>query len=396
MTLAHSNRCRVVRRGQEMLMSDQPEITDDSSGPAAHLALAGNWTIATDRALEAAGEEIMSACAGKKSAILDLSRVEALDTAGAWVIDRARARLQAQGVDASIAHRYTSQQLLIKEAQYRDFSTPPPPQGFAIVDILADVGSSVSAAARDLASGVAFLGQVVATFAGALARPSRLRFTSIVFHLENFAFRGLPIIALINFLVGCIVAQQGIFQLRQFGASAFAVDLIGILVLRELAVLLTSIMIAGRSGSAITAEIGSMKMREEIDALRVMGLDPIEVLVLPRIIALIIALPLLTFLADMSALFGGLLVAWGYGDISPEVFMARLKSAIAFNTFMVGLIKAPFMALVIGMIAAIEGFGVQGSAESLGRQVTASVVKSIFMVIVVDGLFSMFFAAIKY
>ena len=195
----------------------------------------------------------------------------------------------------------------------------------------------------------------------------------------------MPIILLINFLVGCIVAQQGLFQLSRFGAATFVVDLIGILVLRELAVLLTSIMIAGRSGSAITAEIGSMKMREEIDALRVMGLDPVDVLILPRILALIIALPLLTFLADMAAIFGGLLVTWGYGGLSPEIFMARLQSAISLNTFMVGLIKAPFMALVIGMIAAMEGLKTQGSAESLGRQVTSSVVKSIFMVIVLDG-----------
>ena len=173
-------------------------------------------------------------------------------------------------------------------------------------------------------------------------------------------------------------------------------DLIGILVLRELAVLLTSIMVAGRSGSAITAEVGSMKMREEIDALRVMGMDPMEVLVVPRLLALMISLPLLTFLSDIAALFGGLVVTWSYGGISPEVFMARLQGAIGFNTFMVGLIKAPFMALVIGMIAAMEGLAVEGSAESLGRQVTASVVKSIFMVIVVDGLFAMFFAAIEY
>ena len=264
------------------------------------------------------------------------------------------------------------------------------------MDLLVDVGVSVSSAARDLVKGVAFLGQVVATLGAAIARPSLMRGTSIVSHIESFAFRSVPIIALINFLVGCIVAQQGIFQLARFGASAFAVDLIGILVLRELAVLLTSIMIAGRSGSAITAEIGSMKMREEIDAMRVMGLDPVAVLVLPRLIALVISLPLLTFLADMSAIFGGLMVAWVYGDIAPEIFMNRLQAAIGLNTFLVGIIKAPFMALVIGMIASIEGFDVEGSAESLGRQVTASVVKSIFMVIVVDGLFAMFFAAIDY
>jgi phospholipid/cholesterol/gamma-HCH transport system permease protein len=166
--------------------------------------------------------------------------------------------------------------------------------------------------------------------------------------------------------------------------------------MRELAVLLTSIMVAGRSGSAFTAEIGSMRMREEIDALRVMGLDPIEVLIVPRILALVIALPLLSFLSAMAALAGGGVVAWVYGDISPDVYLSRLRTSIGFNTFMVGFIKAPFMALVIGLIATMEGLAVQGSAESLGRHVTASVVKAIFMVIVLDGIFAMFFAAIRY
>ena len=192
----------------------------------------------------------------------------------------------------------------------------------------------------------------------------------------------MPIIVLISFLVGCIVAQQGIFQLQKFGATAFVVDLVGILVLRELGVLLTSIMVAGRSGSAFTAEIGSMKMREEIDALRVMGLDPMEVLIMPRILALVIGLPLLTFISAIAALFGGGITAWIYGDISPDVFLSRLRAAIGINTFLVGLIKAPFMALIIGIIASIEGLAVEGSAESLGRHVTSSVVKAIFMVIV--------------
>jgi phospholipid/cholesterol/gamma-HCH transport system permease protein len=155
-------------------------------------------------------------------------------------------------------------------------------------------------------------------------------------------------------------------------------------------------MIAGRSGSAITAELGSMKMREEVDALRVMGLSPTEVLVVPRVLALAVSLPLLTVIADMAALFGGLLVSWGYAGISPAAFISLLQEAIGVNTFMVGIIKAPFMALVIGIISTQDGLATMGSAESLGRQVTAAVVKSIFMVIIVDGLFAMFFASISY
>jgi len=172
------------------------------------------------------------------------------------------------------------------------------------------------------------------------------------------------------------------------------VDMLGILILREIGVLIVSIMVAGRSGSSYTAELGSMKMREEIDALRTMGLDPIEVLVLPRIIALILALTMLTFLGSMAALYGGGLVAWLYGGMAPDIFIARLKEAISITHFKVGMIKAPFMALVIGVVACAQGFAVKGSAESLGLQTTASVVKAIFLVIVLDGLFAVFFASI--
>ncbi|MCC2097809.1 MAG: MlaE family lipid ABC transporter permease subunit [Hyphomicrobiales bacterium] len=363
---------------------------------AVRFALAGRWTIEGSAALEEAANRMQDDGKGASRVILDLSAVEALDTAGAWLLDRARVLLGERGVQAEFAHVDAGKAILIGEAKFRRFDDGTPRKSNLVTDLLVDVGESVVNAYNDLVNGIAFLGQVITAMGRGIVRPFRMRWTSITVHIESFAFRSVPIIALINFLVGCIVAQQGIFQLKQFGAATFAVDLIGILVCRELAVLLTSIMIAGRSGSAITAEIGSMKMREEIDAMRVMGLDPVEVLVLPRVLALVISLPLLTFVADISAIFGGLLVSWGYGGMSPEIFMSRLQSAIAMNTFLVGMIKAPFMGLLIGMVAAIEGFEVRGSAESLGRQVTSSVVKSIFMVIVVDGMFAMFFAAIDY
>lgn len=378
-------------------MQAEPEVSSDRAGEAIVLRLAGRWTIAASAALESAAAEIETQAGRFASATIDLEKVEAIDTAGAWLIDRSRLRLERAGVDVDIHWADARQETLLKEAHWRSFDDGRAPRaGGGIVDLLAELGKTITEAGKDFISGVAFLGEVMASFARVIAKPARLRPTSITFHVEQFAFRAVPIILLINFLVGCIVAQQGVFQLSRFGAAAFVVDLIGILVLRELAVLLTSIMIAGRSGSAITAEIGSMKMREEIDAMRVMGLDPVDVLILPRIIALIISLPLLTFLANMAAIFGGLLVTWGYGGLSPEIFMSRLQSAISLNTFLVGLIKAPFMALVIGMVAAMEGLKTQGSAESLGRQVTASVVKAIFMVIVLDGVFAMFFAAIDY
>jgi phospholipid/cholesterol/gamma-HCH transport system permease protein len=373
-----------------------PGVASRRAGDTMRIDLSGNWILLASRELETKAAAIVAAGLRASFAVIDLGGVKQLDTAGAWVINGARHQLAHKGVSVSIEHARHEHDILLQETHYREFEVPKRPKTNPFVDALAELGASVASAFRDLYAGVAFLGEFVAALGHVVLRPMTFRTTSLVYHLESVGFRSVPIIALINLLVGAIVAQQGIFQLQRFGATTYAVDLIGILVLREMGVLLTSIMIAGRSGSAITAEIGSMKMREEIDALRVMGMSPIEVLIAPRVLALIVSLPLLTFIADMAALFGGMLVSWGYGGISPAAFLSLLQSAIGRNTFFVGLIKAPFMALVIGLIAAMEGLATQGSAESLGRQVTASVVKSIFMVIVVDGLFAMFFSAIHY
>ena len=376
-------------------MTVEPSFTTDPLSNGLKLRLRGRWTVDAP-GLERQADALLAATRARGAIVLDLRALEAMDTAGAWLIDRARNAVAATGGQTTLEGARAEHEILLGEAKYRTFEKVDPPRGSMLVALLTDIGKTVAGVMDDLYAGVAFLGQIISALLRIMLKPARLRTTSVVFHLDSFGLRALPIIALINFLVGCIVAQQGVFQLQRFGAATFAVDLIGILVLRELAVLLTSIMVAGRSGSAITAEVGAMKMREEIDALRVMGLDPVEVLIVPRFLALLIALPLLTFVADMAAIAGGLLVAWIYGGISPEIFLSRLQNAIALNTFLVGLIKAPFMATVIALIAAMEGFAVQGSAESLGKRVTASVVKAIFMVIVVDGLFAMFFAAIRY
>jgi phospholipid/cholesterol/gamma-HCH transport system permease protein len=259
---------------------------------------------------------------------------------------------------------------------------------------LETVGRSTFSAVKDVSVFLQMLGALGAAGFGVLRRPRSLRFTSVVFHLYQVGWRAIPIIALVTFLIGAIIAQQGIFHFRKFGAESYVVDLVGILVLREIGVLIVAIMVAGRSGSAYTAELGSMKMREEIDALSTMGLDPVEVLILPRIIALVCALPILAFIGAMSALYGGGLVAWLYAGMSPPIFIARLHEAVSVTHFEVGIIKAPFMALVIGIVACSEGLRVKGSAESLGSQTTVSVVKSIFLVIVLDGAFAVFFASI--
>ncbi len=376
-------------------LAQEPQVTIERSGDRVTARLVGHWTSEHAELVESLAAEIASG-ADQSHVILDLSGVRRLDTLGAWVLDRTRHELGAHDLSADFANASPEQQILLDEVAYRGFQEQPKVRRWKAVDFLVDVGRSVAGAGRDLVDGVAFLGELVSALIRVVVRPRRFRGTAVVNQLEQIAYRGVPIVVLISFLVGCIVAQQGIFQLVRFGATPFVVDLIGILILRELALLLTSIMVAGRSGSAFTAEIGSMKMREEIDALRVMGLDPIEVLIVPRILALVIGLPLLAFISSIAALSGGGVTAWLYGDVSPDVFLSRLRAAVSMNTFLVGMIKAPFMALVIGIIATLEGLAVEGSAESLGRHVTSSVVKAIFMVIVLDGLFAMFFAAIRY
>lgn len=374
---------------------------DAQNGPV--LALSGAWNAENAAEIEALIETLAAPAGGDDKVgrsrsgpvTIDCEKLSAFDTLGGYLIRRLSEKLEPDGRARIVGLRQEEETLLEEIARTPVHPAAPVPLGNAY-RMLSDIGEAVVASKRDLADGTAFLGSVILTFGRIFARRARLRPASIVTQMERIAVRGAPIIILISFLVGAIIAQQSIFQLQSFGTTHFVADLLGILILRELAVLLTAIMIAGRSGSSFTAELGSMKMREEIDALGTMGLDPMEVLVLPRIIALMLALPLLTFIASIAGIVGGAIVAYLYGGVGAEVFFSRLRNAIGFNTFMVGMIKAPFMALVIGMIACIEGFAVRGSAESLGQHTTASVVKSIFIVIVVDGLFAMFFAAIDY
>jgi phospholipid/cholesterol/gamma-HCH transport system permease protein len=360
----------------------------------------GRWTAAQSHALESAVdaclEESRSSTGPTSAARVDLSGVRTIDTLGALLLDRVLRTLEEDGVRPQLVGLDRRFQPLLDEVQRGCHEVPPPRQHRnPLVGGLYVTGRSVAGGYDDALQFLGFVGAVVTAFLRVVIRPQNFRWTSMIYHLERVGLRAVPIIALITFLIGCIIAQQGIFNFRRFGATTYVVDMVGILTLRELGVLIVSIMVAGRSGSAFTAELGSMKMREEVDALRVMGFDPNEVLVLPRLVALIIAVPLLTFIGNMCALFGGGLVSWLYGSITPTIFMARLQEAIGLNTFEVGMIKAPFMAAIIGLISCMEGMRVGGSAESLGAKTTTAVVKSIFLVIVVDGLFAMFFAAIN-
>ena len=376
-------------------MNGEALLAGKLNGERLELAAGGDWTADNAAALDA----LVSAATPKSETIrnvdIDMGGIARLDTYGAWLLERIIRGASEKGAQARVLRLPDRFRTLFETVHSTaDITAPARDNSNLIAFALTVVGRNMVEVYRSFKQIAAMLGAVTLAWLRACLRPTTFRWTSMVNQVDLVGWRAVPIILLITFLIGAILAQQGIFHFRRFGAEIYVVDMVGILTLRELGVLIVAIMIAGRSGSSYTAELGSMKMREEIDALQTMGLDPIEVLILPRILALVIALPCLAFLGSMAALYGGGLVAWIYGGMSPEIFLGRLQEAISIDHFEVGISKAPFMALVIGMIASIEGLSVKGSAESLGLQTTSSVVKSIFVVIVLDGFFAMLFAAI--
>ena len=323
---------------------------------------------------------------------LDLSAVTALDTAGAWLIT---IRTATTGAQLPITGTSAAHDLLLQTVTD---ALPAPqkrtrrPVHHRAGDELAWIGAAVSGYGAVIAGSLGFLGLVIARLGNTILHPSRLRFTALVHHMQQAGLNALPIVALMGFLIGVVLAFQGATQLKQFGAEVFVVNLIAVSILRELGILLTAIIVAGRSASAFTAAIGSMKMREEIDAMRVLGLDPIELLVLPRVLALVLTLPLLGFVANMAGLVGGGLMAWIDLGISPGMFRTQLLMDTDVSHLLVGLSKAPVFALIIGVVGCHQGMQVKGDTESLGSRTSSSVVIAIFLVIVVDALFSVFFA----
>lgn len=365
-----------------------------TEGDRLKIAAGGDWIAANARVLEAQVDDEIKRNAAARQVDIDMGRVERLDTFGAWLLERMVRAFSTRGVEARVSGLKDDYKPLIDELHRVEPVKPESRRRITVGFVLGAVGLSIVSVGELLAAIANMMGALAVAIGRVIVNPRRFRFTAMVHQLDNVGWRAVPIVLLITFLIGAIIAQQGIFHFSKFGADIYVVDMVGILVLREIGVLIVAIMVAGRSGSAYTAEIGAMKMREEIDALHTMGFDPVEVLILPRIVALIIAVPILTFLGAMSALYGGGLVAWLYGGIDPDIFLQRLKEAISLDHFQVGMIKAPFMALIVGVVACVEGLNVKGSAESLGLQTTASVVEAIFLVIVVDGLFAIFFASI--
>jgi len=326
---------------------------------------------------------------------LDLSGVTQLDTAGAWAIVSFQAERKAKGREIAVHNASEAQTLLLQTVS--DAMPPTRKRRRRLPhheanDMLLELGRSVSVFAVGLGQTVGFLGLVLTRLATTVLHPSRLRVTALFHHMQEAGLNAVPIVALMGFLIGIVLAFQGASQLEQFGAEIYVIDLISISMLRELGILLTAIIVAGRSASAFTASIGSMKMREEIDAMRVLGLDPIELLVLPRVLALLILLPVLGFLANLAGLLGGALMAWIELGISPAMFRTQLAANTSVTHALVGLSKAPAFALIISVVGCYQGLQVAGNTDSLGSRTSRSVVIAIFLVIVVDALASIFFS----
>lgn len=365
----------------------------DTSGSAAKLWVSGDWTLAHYPQLKRLSDSLRGQY--DENTLIDLNGLGALDTAGASLLvellGSERLGKTAEHPDCSLP---AAERALLQTVycSLTDFCVPlKEPQVSVMTQLLTRIGRAVDKVWQDTLQLLGFIGLILETLARNLLRPKRWRMTAMVVHIEQTGLDAAPIVALLTFLVGAVVAFLGATVLADFGASIFTVDLVAFSFLREFGVLLTAILMAGRTASAFTAQIGSMKANEEIDAIRTLGLDPVELLVVPRVLALLVALPMLTFLAMLSGIIGGGVVCALSLGISPAMFLSLLQSDIGVQHFVVGMVKAPIFAFLIAAVGCLEGFKVSGSAESVGAHTTSSVVQSIFVVIVLDAVAALFF-----
>ncbi len=352
------------------------------------LLLSGSWTAKGLGSVEPQPDA--QVIQPQSEIVVDGSRVEALDTAGVWVLQRGLQRLRDQGATLQMrGWRPEFAKLLDLIAEHPQ--TPLPPAA-ARPSALERIGRSTAGAWEQGSALLSFTGETAAALAGSIRHPARLRWRPILHNIQSAGFSALPIVGLLAFLLGIVVAYQGADQLKRYGANIFVADLVGLSMLREFAPLITAIIVAGRSGSAYAAQIGTMAVTEEIDALRTIGITPIDLLVLPKIFALLIALPLLTVYADILGVFGGMIMARSQLGVGFEEFLDRFILAVDLSTYLVGVGKAPVFAVIIAMIGCFQGFRTHGGPDSVGRQTTRSVVQAIFLVIVADALFSIAFS----
>lgn len=367
------------------------ELASIAQTTSTDLALSGRWTARGIGTIEPQIEAIRAF--SNAEVVADGSGIGALDTAGAWVLQKLLLRLHSEGINVTMQglRPEFSKLLGVVAQQVDELAGNPAPVAKPPPGLLEKVGRSVYEFFQQTLALLSFVGETAVAFAGSLTHPARFRWRPILFNIRTAGFDALPIVGLLSFLLGIVVAYQGADQLKQYGANIFVADLVGLSMLREFAPLMTAIIIAGRSGSAYAAQIGTMAVTEEIDAMRTLGIAPLELLVLPKVIALVIALPLLTLFADVLGVFGGMIMAKTQLGISFNEFLDRFVKAVSITSYLVGIGKAPVFAVIISMVGCFQGFRTKGGAESVGRQTTRSVVQSIFLVIVADALFSVAF-----
>ena len=359
---------------------------DESAGGDAVLRLSGDWTTTgVGQAAQALSERI----SGRVIADIDLSQLGRFDTAGALVIVQASHRSLPENAWAA---RPEAGRIYAMVEKLERESAQPPRQQDAFTRTFAKIGRGVYDVASEALLSMAFLGRLITASGTAIRQPGRIRWAAWFSQAERSGLDAMPIIAVTSFFIGAVIAFLGASLLTQFGAGVFTVQLIAVAVLREFAVVITSILLAGRSASSFAAEIGSMRMNQEVDAMQVMGVNPFQALVIPRLAAMLVMLPLLTFVAILSGLFGGALVTWSQLSYGPAFFIQRISEDPLMGThLMVGMIKAPVFAVVIAAIGCRQGMSVAGDVESLGRRVTAAVVQAIFAIIFLDAVFALIF-----
>lgn len=360
-------------------------ICDTGSG---RLTLAGCWT--TDAIADVECHLADLAWPSGRAATVDASAVDELDTGGAWLIGRILDRLERQSPAPALTgfdERHRELLQLVRDRLPRVPAVLAQPG----VSPLERIGRAGWTSFAEALASLAFFGEACVALLRSAREPARIRWAAVAKHVMDGGWNALPIIGLLAFLIGVVIAYQGGTQLRNYGADIFIVDLVTLTQLRELGPLLVAIIVAGRTGSAYAAQIGTMRVSEEIDALRSMGVNPVEVLVLPRIIALVVVLPLLGVFADFFGVFGGMVMAVSMLDLSPYAFLERIPEAVSVTSFLLGVCKLPVFAVILGVVGCFQGFQATGGADSVGMRTTLSVVQSIFLVIVADAVFSVIF-----
>ncbi|QIK79019.1 MlaE family lipid ABC transporter permease subunit [Sphingomonas piscis] len=354
------------------------------AGDGGLCALTGTLTITraatTNREIEGAPDPLT----------IDMAGVDRMDTVGAWVIYRAVRDRGAKLVNVSDEQR----SLLDQVAEFDAPTQVRPEQAPGFTRMLSELGFWTSEVGRTLVGLLGFFGATLMGFAAVIRRPKKFRFNAVVQRFDVVGVRALGIIGLMSFLIGIVIGQQGAVQLQQFGAEVYTINLIGRITVRELGTLMTAIMVAGRSGSAFAAQIGTMKITEEIDAMRTIGVSPIEALVIPRMLASVLMMPLLAFFAMIMSLLGGGVFVWLELGYAPATYLQRLQEVVPLTDLWIGLIKAPVFGFIIGLAGCFQGMLVQGNSEEVGLRTTTAVVQSIFLVIVLDAVFAVFFSSV--